>query len=174
MKPQGNPLLAFFVEFPDRVFGWLPRILQGLRVLLEWILEAFRHFRIGRLLTLAGLAALVLAAVQIVPPVYGRFALAQEATTAARRASALGEEVVLRKLTSAAFKLGYTEVALAPDTFKLEYSQEDGVNLATVSYDFVHEIDLYGVARLPLRVENRVVAPTMAKLPSNDPEKAVE
>ena len=174
MRPAGNAFLGFIVQAPDWLFGRLLRCLHGLWAILQWIMEAFRHFRVGRLLALGVCAGLALAAFQIVPPVYGRFALAQEAATAARRSTILGQEKALRKLTGAAFKLGFTEVALAPDTFKLEFSHEDGVDLATVSYDFVHEIDLCGVAKLPLRVQDQVVKPTMPVPKAADPEASVD
>jgi hypothetical protein len=174
MNALARLFTAFQDEFPEAMRILRRRTPGAARTLRNRTLEGLAFLRLGRVLALAVLAVAILAGFRIGPVVYGRFALAQEAATAARQSQAAGEARVLLKLNQAAFRLGFTEAALAADTFKLEFVQEDGIDQCAVSYDFVHTVDCYGLARLPWRVKDRVVRPMIERLPDPDPDKMVQ
>ena len=174
MKQPRSRFQVVFDEGPDWLLRWVLKALRGLGSLCAWFLGGGQALRFGRLLLLAALAALFLAAYRVLPAVYGEYALSQEAATAAMQARALGEERVLTRLLGRAFSLGFTEAAVAPERFKLEYREENGVTVCAVSYDFVHPIDLYGLARLPLRVRGQVERMPVPRPPAADPERMVE
>lgn len=165
--------MSGFVDFPDLLLAWLLKGFRALAKRLPGGLAAARSLRLGRALTLAVLAALLLTAGRVLPLVYGRFALAQEAATAAQQVTVLGEATVLARLQRKAFALGFTEAASA-DCFRLEYRREDGVELCAVSYDFIHSVDCYGVAKVPLRVQGQVVRAPMARIQTTPGTAVVE
>ena len=125
--------------------------------------------RLWRWLTAATVTALVLVAMRVLPALYGRMALAREAGDAARQCQMKGEDRVLRNLQRAAFTLGFTEATQAR-LFTLEKFQEDGVLYCSVSYDFTHRVNLYGLAHLALPVKAKVLRPTLDPLPTPTPD----
>ena len=157
-----------------RLPGLLARCLRALGWLRIWLTDILAMLRLRLLLGLATLLAPVLVVVRIVPPLYGRYALAIEAGNTAQNAPALGETLAVERLERAAFRLGFPEPVARAGTFSLTYRIEDGIEWCELSYDFIHPVDFYGVAQWPLRVHHRVLRPTAKKLPSLDIDKMVE
>ena len=166
-EPLPGQVLAAVLIPLGLAFKALGRFLAGLRDLLP-------RKGLGSVLGLALLAAVVLTGIKVVPFYYARYELAHAAGDAAQQAKAVGVEPVLRRLNREAFKLGFTEAALNPETFQLEFVTEDGLDECAISYDFVQQVNLYGVARLPLRVRDRVLRPSLAVVATPDIDKLVQ
>jgi hypothetical protein len=127
--------------------------------LLDYLIEAVQAVTSSRVRALAGLVLLVvglMAASRLLPAVYGRYALAQAALTAAQQVNLKGEDQVLLDLRRQAFKLGLTEAALDTDLFTLERQDTDHGQTCTVSYDFSHPVRIIGRYRVKMRIRNRV------------------
>lgn len=175
-----TPPTGSFALIQQHLLAWLQEallwLLRTLGSLLAW-LRAFATSRrpwsfLGRLLAAAAGACAVLAGVQVILLVYGHFALAHEARNGAQQCLLKGEDQVLRNLRRTAFKLGFPEAALEPGVFTFTYPHEDGLPTCGITYDFVHVVNCYGLAKLPIRFHHEVIRP-MAEPPAPlDPDQS--
>ena len=165
--PGGLPGLAARV-LAWAAASWRYTLLPWCRTFPVELAQAIWSRRVRSCLATLPLAACVLAALRLLPAVYGRYALAHAAGNAARQVQLKGEERVLRELRRQAFELGLTEAALDPGTFHLDQEAAEQGSLCTVSYAFTHVVRFYGLATLPMRIEAKVtrqVVPPPVTLP---------
>lgn len=139
-----------------------------IRSVLAWLRRALWNRSLKRLLGLALLLASFLVAGKAVPVVYGRFALAHAAGDAARQLRMKGEDRILRDLRRAAAELGLTEGATQPDAFQVAVAYEGTGVWCTVSFDFVHEVDCYGFAKLPVTIRGKALRAVLEPQPGPD------
>lgn len=164
----------------QRLLAWLqatlPGLLRTLGSLLAWLRAFITSGRLwgslGRLLATACGVGAALAGVQAIPLVYGHFALAHEARNGAQQCLLKGEDQVLRNLRRAAFKLGFPEAALEPGAFTFTYPHEDGLATCAITYDFVHVVNCYGLAKLPIRFHHEVTRPMAEPPAALDPDQS--
>ncbi|WP_306599554.1 hypothetical protein [Geothrix sp. 21YS21S-2] len=139
----------------NRIRGFLDEVGQGL---------AAHRFR--STVALLILATALLAGARALPVVYGHYALRHAAGIAARQSRIKGEEGARASLRRRAFDLGLTEAALDADSFKLETGLTEEGPVCTVSYDFTHQVDVYGVFTLPVRFRGKVTGIQVDPLPN--------
>ena len=168
-EPEREPTCAERLVALERLAIPLGKAcLRLLARLKEWFWEGALA-RLMRLLVLAVVAAGILVGLKVVPALYGRYALAQAAGNAARQSLLLGTAVVQRRLAREAFNQGFPEAALDPELFQVEQFSQEGAPQCAVSYDFVHVLDFYGFAQVPLPVRARVEAMPVVPDPTVEP-----
>ena len=115
-----------------------------------------RHW-LRSLVLLAFLAAAILALARSVPVAYGRLELIHQAGNAARQIRLKGEPEVLLELRRKAFAFGLSEAALDEQVFHVEMVSVEGVELCSVSFDFIHQVPVLGEWSLPVRIRGGAV-----------------
>ena len=169
MTAPGNPRVALaLMKLQDGLIRALAPIVGALGRGLGACRAFLTSSRPWNLLALAIFLSGLLAGIKLLPLVYGRWSLAHEAGIAAQQSVRVGEEGVQRNLHRAAFKLGFTAAALRPETFKLDFVQEDGLDLCAISYDFIQPVNLYGLARFPFHVHARILRPPVEASPQTE------
>lgn len=173
---SSEELLALAKALLARGRAWLRG--RALPRALGFLAEVWQHLtahRVRNLLVLLIFVAALLGAVRLVPVAYGRAALTHAAGLAARQSLQKGEDRVVWELRLRAFELGFTEGALETDVFHLDSSFSDEGPTCTVTYDFIHKVDFYGVWRLPVRVKGKVTRLQLEPLPNPvDVDKLVQ
>jgi len=106
---------------------------------------------------LAFLAAAVLALVRAVPVAYGRLELIHQAGEAARQIHLKGEPEVRLELRRKAFAFGLDEAAFDEQVFHVEMVGVEGVEMCSVSFDFIHQVPVLGAWRVPVRIRGGAV-----------------
>ena len=173
MNPRLKVLLHALLEMGQAaLLALLTKALRGLRAALQGTWELVSTSRLYTLLATGLLVCALAAGIQLLPALYGRLSLAHEASIAAQQSLRAGEGRVIFNLKRAALKQGFPEAVLQPGIFRLEYSQEDGIQECAVSYDFIHVVQLFGLAKLPvrIRVRHRVLRPVAEPLPTDTVE----
>ena len=171
MNPPGGPIASLLRELLEEFLQVLDCGLRGLLMILAQSKGFLACHRLWSLLTLGLLAVTILVGVRVLPVGYGKLALAHEARIAGQQALLLGEDRVLLNLRRAAFSLGFTEAATQPGVFSFEYLHEDTLQQCAVTYDVVHVLNFYGVAKLPVRIHGRELRPTLERPAAVDPER---
>jgi hypothetical protein len=142
------------------------RLWNRIRGFLGELAQRFTTHRFRSTVALLLLAAALLAGARALPVVYGHYALRHAAGIAARQSRIKGEEGARSTLRRRAFDLGLTEAALGEDVFKLEAGLTDEGPVCTVSYDFMHQVNVYGVFTLPVRFRGEVTGVQLDPLPN--------
>lgn len=142
------------------------RLWGRIRGFLGEVFQRFSAHRFRSTVALLVLAAALLAGARTLPVVYGHYALRHAAGIAARQSRIKGEEGARGTLRRRAFDLGLTEAALGEDVFKLETGLTDEGPVCTVSYDFTHQVNVYGVFTLPVRFRGEVTGVQVDPLPN--------
>ena len=140
-----------WAAFAPWAAGW------GGRMVRQWLRSC---------LLLAALALPALALVRALPVAYGSLELRHQAGQAARQIRLKGEAQVLLELRRKAFAFGLSEAALDERVFHLEMVSVEGVELCSVSFDFIHQVPVLGDWRIPLRIRGTVVERPVDPMPS--------
>ncbi|BDU73914.1 hypothetical protein [Mesoterricola silvestris] len=142
------------------------RLARRLLGLLSELWQRSTAHRILGAATLLVLAAILLAGLRAAPLVYGHYALRHAAAIAARQSRIKGEEATLLSLRRRAFDLGLTEAALEEGAFTLAPGLTDDGPVCTVSYAFTHQVNVYGLFRLPVRFRGQVTGVQLDPAPN--------
>lgn len=134
---------------------WL--LAMGLRSVLLWLWEGLRSAWPRRLLW-AGLLILLLdVGIQLLPLVYGRFALLDEAAFQARTCSGRDPAQIVATLRRAAFQNGFTDVIHQDAAITVDYlSEEDGGASCAITVSLEQKVPLLVQVPLTFRVNKRV------------------
>lgn len=156
----------FWLELGDRV---VDRALRAWAAFAPWAAgwgnRVVRHgLRTG--LLLAALVLPALALVRAVPVAYGRLELLHQAGQAARQIRLKGEPEVRLELRRKALAFGLSEAALDEGVFHLEMVSVEGIDLCSVSFDFIHQVPVLGEWRIPVRIRGTAVEQPVDPRPS--------
>ena len=154
MKAQIAELLG---ELGTRLLPAARFMLRALGALAARLWAVVSSPRLRHLLLLGGFAATVLVVVKGVPVLYARLALANAAATAAQQSLLQGLDRVQHNLNREAFLLGFTEASTRPDLFQVEPFSEEGLPRCSVTYDFIHVVNFYGIVQVPVSIRGKVV-----------------
>ena len=154
MKAQ---VAEFLAELGTRLLPSARFILRVVGAPAAWLWAVVSSHRLRRLLLLGGFAGTVLVVVKGVPVIYGRMALASAAATAAQQSLLQGVDRVQHNLNREAFMLGFTEASTRPELFQVEPFSEEGLPQCSVTYDFIHVVNFYGMVQVPVSIRGKVV-----------------
>ena len=102
------------------------------------------------------IAAAGMSAYKIVPVLLHRSELRDAASQDAKQFLVKGEARVIRVMRKKAIELEFQEAGANPNTFKVASATTEYGTTCTISYDFVHMVDLYGFYKVPLTIEAQV------------------
>jgi hypothetical protein len=139
---------------------WLP--LSGARALLRLATEFLNaHYRwIRRALWAVPGTILLVGMIQLVPLVYGRFALLNEADHQARTSAGREPAELDWALRRSAFRHGFKDVIHQEAAFSIESDTDsEGEPLCVVNISVEQKLNLLGCCPLVFHVRKRVVSP---------------